>query len=55
MTHENELVDGTERDWIDDHSESKVEFEPEMERMHEQDLTSRSEGDNLDDSRCRSD
>ena len=31
-----DLVDGTEQDWIDDHSESEMELEPEMEQMHEQ-------------------
>ena len=34
-----DLVDDTERDRIDDHSECEVEFEPEMEQMHEQELT----------------
>ena len=26
--------DDTEQDWIDDHSESDVEFEPETEQIH---------------------
>ena len=29
-----DLVDGTEQDRIDDHSESEVELESEMEQMH---------------------
>ena len=33
-----DLVDGTEQDWIDDHFESEVELESEMEQMHEQEL-----------------
>ena len=39
VPHETDLVDDTEQDRIDDHSDSEVEFEPEMEQMHEQDLT----------------
>ena len=34
-----DLVNDTEQDWIDDHSESEVEFEHGMEQMHEQELT----------------
>ena len=34
-----DMVVDTEQDWIDDLSESEVEFEPEMEQMHEQELT----------------
>ena len=34
-----DVVDDTEHDWIDYHSESEVEFEPETEQMHEQELT----------------
>ena len=39
VPHEIDLVDDTEQDWIDDHSDSEVEFEPEMEQMHGQELT----------------
>ena len=31
--------DDTEQDWIDDHSESDVEFGPETEQIHEPELT----------------
>ena len=34
-----DLVDDTEQDWINDHSDSEVELEPEMEQMREQELT----------------
>ena len=34
-----DLVNDTEQDWIDDRSEPEVEFEPEMEQMHEHELT----------------
>ena len=39
VRQETVLVDGTEQDWIDDHSELEVEFESEMEQMYEQELT----------------
>ena len=39
VPHEIDLVDDAEQDWIDDHSESEVEFEPEVVQMHEQELT----------------
>ena len=39
MPQEIDLVDDREHDWTDDHSESELEFEPEMEQMHEQELT----------------
>ena len=39
MPQEIELVNDTEQDWIDESSEPEVDFEPEMEQMHEQELT----------------
>ena len=33
------LINDTETDWIDDRSQPEVEFEAEVERMHEQELT----------------
>ena len=34
-----DLVNDMDRDWIDDRSEPEVEFEPEAEQTHEQELT----------------
>ena len=34
-----DLVNDTEQDWIDNRSEPEVAFEPEMEQIHEQELT----------------
>ena len=39
MPQEIDLVNDTEQDWIEDCSEPEVEFEPETEQMHEQELT----------------
>ena len=39
MPQEINLVNETEPDWIDDHSQPAAEFEPEMEQIHEQELT----------------
>ena len=39
VRQEIDLVNDTEQDWIDDCSEPKVEFKPETELMHEQELT----------------
>ena len=39
VPQEIDLVNDAEQDWIDDCFEPEVEFEPEMEQMHEQDLT----------------
>ena len=39
VPQEIELVNDTEQDWIDDCSEPQVEFEPETEQMHDQELT----------------
>ena len=33
------LVNDMHQDWIDDRSEPEVEFEPEVEQTHEQELT----------------
>ena len=33
------LVNDTEQNWIDDCSEPEVEFEPETEQMHDQEMT----------------
>ena len=38
VPQEIDLVNDTEEDWIDDCSEPEVEFEPETEQMHEQEL-----------------
>ena len=42
VPQEIDLVNDTEQDWIDDCSEPEVEFEPETEQMHEQEMTSLS-------------
>ena len=34
-----DLVNDMDRDWIDNRSEPEVEFEPEAEQTHEQELT----------------
>ena len=34
-----DLINDTDEDWIDDRSEPKVEFEPEVEQMNENELT----------------
>ena len=39
VPQEIDLVNDTEQDWIDNRSEPEVEFEPEMEQMHEHELT----------------
>ena len=39
MLEEIDLVNDMDQDWIDDRSEPEVEFEPEAEQTHEQDLT----------------
>ena len=39
VPQEIDLVHDTEQDWIDDCSEPEVEFEPETEQMHDQELT----------------
>ena len=39
MPEEIDLVNDMDQDWIDDHSEPEVEFEPETEQTHEQELT----------------
>ena len=39
VSQEIDLINKTDQDWIDNHSEPKVEFEPEMEQMHENELT----------------
>ena len=36
---ETDLANDMDRDWIDDRSEPKVEFEPKAEQTHEQELT----------------
>ena len=36
---ESDLVNDMDQDWIDDCSKPEVEFEPEAEQTHEQDLT----------------
>ena len=38
VPQEIDLVNDTEKDWIDNRSEPEVEFEPEMEQMHEHEL-----------------
>ena len=39
VPQEIDLVNDMDQDWIDDRSESEVEFEPEAEQTHEQELT----------------
>ena len=39
VPQEIDLVNDTEQDWIDDCTELGVEFEPETEQMHEEELT----------------
>ena len=39
MPEEIDLVNDMDQDWIDDRSEPEVEFEPEAEQTHEQELT----------------
>ena len=59
VPQEIDLVNDTEQDWIDDCFDSEIEFEPETEQMHEQELTNLRifqwlhDLPNLDDSGCR--
>ena len=39
VPREIDLVNDMDQDWIDDRSEPEVEFEPELEQTHEQELT----------------
>ena len=39
VSQEIDLINDTDQDWIDDHLEAEVEFEPEAEQMHEEELT----------------
>ena len=39
VPQEIDLVNDMEQDWIDDRSKPEVEFEPEVEQTHEQELT----------------
>ena len=39
VLEEVDLVNGMDQDWIDDRSEPEMEFEPEAEQTHEQELT----------------
>ena len=39
VPREIDLVNDMDQDWIDDRSEPEVEFEPEMDQTHEQELT----------------
>ena len=39
VSHDIELVDDRETDWVDDCSEPEVELATEVEQSHEQDLT----------------
>ena len=39
VPQEIDLVNDMDQDWIDDRSEPEVEFEPEVEQTHEQELT----------------
>ena len=39
VTNEIDLVNDMDQDWIDDRSEPEVEFKPEEEQTHEQELT----------------
>ena len=39
VSQEIDLINDTEQEWIDDRSEQEMEFEPEVDQMHEQELT----------------
>ena len=39
VPREIDLVNDMDQDWIDDRSETDVEFEPEVDQTHEQELT----------------
>ena len=39
VSHDIDLVHDTKTNWIDNRSEPEMEFEPEVEQMHEQELT----------------
>ena len=39
VPREIDLVNDMDQDWIDDHSEPEIEFEPEVQQTHEQELT----------------
>ena len=39
VPREIDLVNDMDQDWIDDRSEPEVEFEPEVDQTHEQELT----------------
>ena len=39
VPQEIDLVNDMDQDWIDDRSEPEVEFEPEVEQTHEEELT----------------
>ena len=39
MSQEIDLINDTDQDWIDDRSEPEKEIEPEVEQMHEKELT----------------
>ena len=39
VSQEIDLINDTDQDWINDSSEPEVEIEPEMEQMHEKELT----------------
>ena len=39
VSQEIDLVNATDLDWIDDRSKPEVEFEPEVEQVHEKELT----------------
>ena len=38
VSQEIDLINDTDRDWIDDRSEAEVEIKPEVEQMHEKEL-----------------
>ena len=39
VSQEIDLINGIDQDWIDDPSVQEVEFEPEVEQMHEKELS----------------
>ena len=49
VLEEIDLVNDMDQDWIDDRSEPEVEFEPEAEQTHEQELTNLRVHEWLDD------
>ena len=39
VSQEIDMMDNTDQDWIDDRSKLEVKFKPEVEQMHDKELT----------------